>query len=177
MQKANFFILSLKVTAVLNFSFSFFASPLLPLFLPRVLFLLLGSHLVGFILVRNVFGKACRILGLGERRGRWAMEQDFHGKFRVRVPVPGSQIVGKTSKWKEREKLGGGKKEKRRVFTLSQFNYLGAWKSGYFLSGLLDRIMLIVVWCERSLDPSKVRWQSCPGPSKLMTSQAVEGTW
>ena len=154
------------MTAVLNFSFSFFASPLLPLFLPRVLFLLLGSHLVGFILVRNVFGKACRILGLGERRGRWAMEQDFHGKFRVRVPVPGSQIVGKTWKWKEREKLGGGKKEKRRVFTLSQFNYLGAWKSGYFLSGLLDRNMLIVVWCERSLHPSKVRWQSCPGPSK-----------
>ena len=84
------------MTAVLNFSFSFFKSHPLPLFLPRVLFLLLGSHLVGFILVGNVFGKACRILGIGERRGRWAMEQDFHGKFRVHVPVPGSQIVGKT---------------------------------------------------------------------------------
>ena len=79
-------------------SFSFFSSPLLPLFLSLVSFLLLGSHLVGLILVGNVFGKACRILGLGERRGSWAMEQDFHGKFRVHVPVPGSQIVGKTRK-------------------------------------------------------------------------------
>ena len=73
------------MTAVLNFSFSFFSSRLLPLFLSRVLFLLLGCHLVGFILVGNVFGKACRILGLGERRGRWVMEQDFHGNFRVNV--------------------------------------------------------------------------------------------
>ena len=40
------------------------------------------------------------------------MEQDFHGKFRVHVPVPGSQIVGKTRKWKEREKLGAGKRKK-----------------------------------------------------------------
>ena len=29
-----------------------------------------------------VFRKAFRILGLGERKGRWAMEQDFHGDFR-----------------------------------------------------------------------------------------------
>ena len=28
-----------------------------------------------------VFRKAFRILGLGERKGRWAMEQDFHGDF------------------------------------------------------------------------------------------------
>ena len=27
----------------------------------------------------RVFRKAFRILGLGERKGRWAMEQDFHG--------------------------------------------------------------------------------------------------
>ena len=29
--------------------------------------------------------KAFRILGLGERKGRWAMEQDFHGDFQVNV--------------------------------------------------------------------------------------------
>ena len=32
-----------------------------------------------------VFRKAFRILGLGERKGRWAMEQDFHGDFQVDV--------------------------------------------------------------------------------------------
>ena len=32
-----------------------------------------------------VFRKAFRILGLGERKGRWAMEQDFHGDFQVNV--------------------------------------------------------------------------------------------
>ena len=31
------------------------------------------------------FRKAFRILGLGERKGRWAMEQDFHGDFHVNV--------------------------------------------------------------------------------------------
>ena len=40
---------------------------------------------MGFILVGNVLGKACGILGLGERRGRWVMEQNFHGNFRVNV--------------------------------------------------------------------------------------------
>ena len=32
-----------------------------------------------------VFRKAFRILGLGERKGRWAMEQDFHADFQVNV--------------------------------------------------------------------------------------------
>ena len=33
-----------------------------------------------------VFRKAFRILGLGERKGRWATEQDFHGdNFQVNV--------------------------------------------------------------------------------------------
>ena len=31
------------------------------------------------------FKKAFRILGLGERKGRWAVEQDFHGNFQVNV--------------------------------------------------------------------------------------------
>ena len=33
----------------------------------------------------KVFKKAFRILGLGERKGRWAVEQDFHGNFQVNV--------------------------------------------------------------------------------------------
>ena len=33
----------------------------------------------------RVFRKAFRILGLGERKGRWVMEQDFHGDFQVNV--------------------------------------------------------------------------------------------
>ena len=33
----------------------------------------------------RVFRKAFRILGLGERKGRWAMKQDFHGDFQVNV--------------------------------------------------------------------------------------------
>ena len=33
----------------------------------------------------RVIGKAFRILGLGERKGRWVMEQDFHGDFQVNV--------------------------------------------------------------------------------------------
>ena len=40
---------------------------------------------MGFILVGIVFRKAFRILGLGERKGRWAMEKDFHGDFQVNV--------------------------------------------------------------------------------------------
>ena len=33
----------------------------------------------------RVFRKAFRILGLAERKGRWVVEQDFHGNFRVNV--------------------------------------------------------------------------------------------
>ena len=33
----------------------------------------------------RVFRKAFRIWGLGEMKGRWAMEQDFHGDFQVIV--------------------------------------------------------------------------------------------
>ena len=33
----------------------------------------------------KVFRKAFRILGLDERKGRWVMEQDFHGDFQVLV--------------------------------------------------------------------------------------------
>ena len=33
----------------------------------------------------RVFRKDFRILGSGERKGRWVMEQDFHGDFPVNV--------------------------------------------------------------------------------------------
>ena len=33
----------------------------------------------------RVFRKTFRILGLGERKGRWAMEQDFQRDFQVNV--------------------------------------------------------------------------------------------
>ena len=44
-------------------------------------------------------------------------------------------------------------------------------------SCVLDWIMLILVWFERTLHSLKVSRQSYPGQSKLMTSQAVERTW
>ena len=37
----------------------------------------------------RVFRKAFRILGLGERKGRWAMEQDFHGDFQAKYMLHG----------------------------------------------------------------------------------------
>ena len=46
-----------------------------------------------------------------------------------------------------------------------------------FFSSVLHWIVLIVVWFERSLHSVHVSGQSCPWPLKLMTSQAVEGTW
>ena len=53
------------------------------LFLPH--FFSLAGNLVGFILVGGVFRKAFRILGLGERKGRLAMEQDFHGDLQINL--------------------------------------------------------------------------------------------
>ena len=69
----------------------------------------LAGHLVGFIFEGKVFRKAFRMLGLDERKGRWVVEQDFHGNFQVNV----------------------------------------TWFFDFF-SGVLDRIVLILVWFERS---------------------------
>ena len=121
-------------TAVLTFTFRFLSSPLFSLFLPH--FFSLAGHLAGFILVGIVFRKAFRILGSGERKGRWAMEQDFHGGFQVNV----------------------------------------TWFFASF-SGVLDWIVLILVWFERSLHSAQVSGQSCPWRLKLMTSQRVERMW
>ena len=101
-----------------------------------LIFFSLAGHLVGFILAGIVFRKDFRILGLGERKGRWAMEQDFHGDFQVNV----------------------------------------TWFLSFF-SGVLDWIVLVLVWFERSLHSEEVSGQRCPWPIKLMTSQAVERTW
>ena len=86
-QKAKFrFFLFKSDPAVLTFTFRFFSSPLFSLFLAFLAsFFSFAGHLVGFILVGRVFRKAFRILGLGERKGRWAMEQDFHADFQVNV--------------------------------------------------------------------------------------------
>ena len=121
-------------TAVLTFTFCFLSSPLFHF--SCLIFFSLAGHLVGFILVGRVFRKAFRILGLGERKGRWVMEQDFHGDFQVLVT------------W---------------FFASS--------------SGVLDWIVLILVWFERSLHSAHVCEESCPWPLKLMTSQRVERTW
>ena len=118
----------------MTFTFRFLSSPLFSLFLPH--FFSLAGHLVGFVLVGRVFRKAFRILGLGEREGMWAHEQDFHGDFQVNV----------------------------------------TWFFASF-SGVLDWIVLILVWFERSLHSAQVSEQSCPWPLKLMTSQRVERTW
>ena len=44
-----------------------------------------ARHLVGFILVGTVFGKAFRIFGLHERKSRWVLEHDFRENFWVNV--------------------------------------------------------------------------------------------
>ena len=66
-----------------TFSFRFLSSPLLSLFLPH--FFAFAGYLVGFISVGKVLGKAFRILGLDERKGRWVVTQDFRGNFQVNV--------------------------------------------------------------------------------------------
>ena len=70
-----------KKSWLLLFSFS----PPLFFCFSCLIFFSLAGHLVGFILVGKVFRKAFRILGLDERKGRWVVEQDFHGNFQVNV--------------------------------------------------------------------------------------------
>ena len=52
------------------------------------------------------------------------------------------------------------------------------WFFAFFeFSGVLDWIVLILVWFERSLHSAQVSRQSCPWPLKLMMSQAEERMW
>ena len=67
----------------ITFTFRFLSSPLYSLFLPH--FFSLAENLVGFILVGRVSRKAFRILGLSERKGRCAIDQDFHGNLQVNL--------------------------------------------------------------------------------------------
>ena len=50
-----------------------------------LIFFSCAGHWVGFILVGKVLRKAFKILGWDERKGRWIVEQDFHGSFQVNV--------------------------------------------------------------------------------------------
>ena len=135
-EKQNFEVVfgSKSDTAVLTFTFCFLSSPLFSLFLPP--FFSCSGHWVGFILVGKVLRKAFRILGWDERKGRWIVEQDFHGSFQVNVTLFSA-----------------------------------------FFSGVLDWIVLILVWFERFLHSAQVSGQSFPWPLKCMTSQEVEATW
>ena len=68
-------------TTLSTFTFRFLSFPLFSLSLPQFFFQLAG-HLVGFILVGRVSEKPFIILELGSQKGRWVMEQAFHGDFR-----------------------------------------------------------------------------------------------
>ena len=70
-------------TAVLTCTFRFLSFPLFSLFLPHFFFSCWAFSRLHF--GGKSFRKAFRILGLGERYGRWAMEQDFHGDLQVNL--------------------------------------------------------------------------------------------
>ena len=83
-RKQNFEFWCLRVTQqswLLLFAFP----PLLLFRFFCLIFFSLAGRLVGFILVGKVFRKAFRILALDERKGRWAVEKDFHAIFQVNV--------------------------------------------------------------------------------------------
>ena len=102
----------------------------------RLIFFSLAGHLVGFILVGIVFRKAFRIIGLVERKGRWVMEQDFHGDFWVSV----------------------------------------TWFFASF-SGVLDWIVLILVWFERSLHSAPVSGHKLSMTVKTDDVTSSRSTW
>ena len=77
MQKGKFGGLKVTLTEVLTFIFCFS----LLFRISCLIFFSFAGHVVGFILVGKVF----RISGLDERKGRWVVEQDFHGSFQVNV--------------------------------------------------------------------------------------------
>ena len=78
-------------TTLSTFTFRFLSFPLFSLSLPHFIILLLffqlAGHLVGFILVGRVSEKPFIILELGAQKGRWVMEQAFHGDFQVSVTL------------------------------------------------------------------------------------------
>ena len=87
LRKQNFEVISSfgfkSDTAVLTFTFRLLSSPLFLLFLPHFVFPCWAFSRLHFGV--KVLRKAFRILGLDERKGRWVVEQDFHGNFQVNV--------------------------------------------------------------------------------------------
>ena len=71
-------------TVVLTFTFPFLSSPRFSLFLLILFFSCWAFSRLHFD-GKSVFRKAFRILGLGERKGRWVMEQDFHEDLQVNL--------------------------------------------------------------------------------------------
>ena len=70
----------------LHFFLFFFSSPLFFCFSSLISFFFHFSFIfLGIYFCRMVFGKAFAILGLDDRKGRWAVEQDFHENFRINV--------------------------------------------------------------------------------------------
>ena len=70
-------------TTLSTFTFRFLSFPLFSLSLPHFFFFQLAGHLVGLILMGRVSKKPFIILELGTQKGRWVMEQAFHGDFQV----------------------------------------------------------------------------------------------
>ena len=70
-------------TAVLTSTLSFLSFPFFRF--SCLFFFSFAGHLVGFISVGKVFGKAFRISELDERKDRWVVEQDFQANFRGNV--------------------------------------------------------------------------------------------
>ena len=74
-----------------------------------------------------------------------------------------------------------GLDERKRKWVLVEQDFHGnfqvnvTWFFAFFAS-VLDWIVLILVWFERSLHPAHVSGQSCPWLFKLMLSQAVKRT-
>ena len=74
-----------------------------------------------------------------------------------------------------------GLDERKRKWVLVEQDFHGnfqvnvTWFFAFFAS-VLDWIVLILVWFERSLHPAHVSGQSCPWLFKLMMSQAVKRT-
>ena len=96
----------------------------------------LAGHLVGFIFMGKVFRNTFRMLELDERKGRWVVEQDFHGNFQVNV----------------------------------------TWFFASF-SRVLDWIVLILVWFERSLHSTPVSGHKLSMTVKTDDVTSSRSTW
>ena len=96
----------------------------------------------------SVFRTAFRILGLGERKGRWAMEQDFHGDFQVNVTwffacfsglvwfersLHSAQVCGQTCPW-PLKLMTSQRVERTRIRTGGYKRFRGVWIKNHYYS-------------------------------------------